>query len=66
MHEGKQSCPTRSGQIKECAALKLTVEGVPCVLPFTLDGMNHKECVDIDGVEKCRTAGIVVHRSELA
>lgn len=66
MHQGKQSCPTRSGEVKECAPLRLTVEGIPCAMPFTLNGVQHKDCAEVDGAEKCRTAGTVLYRSAVA
>lgn len=57
--DGRQNCPTKTGAIKECASLRLTVDGLPCAMPFSHEGKDHSDCLEIDGDEHCRTAGDV-------
>ena len=57
---GRFSCEFRPGQWKECSArnrLRYTVEGEPCVFPFTSQGVQYNDCVpnEVSG-EVCQIA----------
>ncbi|KAF5839090.1 hypothetical protein DUNSADRAFT_1635 [Dunaliella salina] len=49
-------CETASGALMACAPVfRVGVFGAPCQLPFSYRGWNRTNCVDVDGVEACKT-----------
>lgn len=63
--DGSERCMVVDGQFEECApktssgtdelpAVRSTMTGAQCVLPFVYNGETQYDCVEIDGVENCK------------